>query len=87
MDLEDDLSWIDIYLSDGDPHRVYGSDAEKALSHMMKLRDLPYLWLSYRKAGIPLREQVVFLGLDVIRSIAYRKGFQDGADFPWPEEP
>jgi hypothetical protein len=81
------MSWIDIFLSDGDPHRVYGADAEEALSRMMKLRELPYLWSGYRKAGLSWLDQLGFLVLDIVRSVAYRKGFRDGADFPWPEEP
>lgn len=81
------MSWIDIFLSDGDPHRVYGADAEEALSKMLRLRDLPWLWAAYRRAGVPVQDQILFLGLDVVRAVAYRKGFKDGATFPWPEEP
>lgn len=81
------MSWIDIFLSDGDPHRVYGADAEEALSRMMRLSDLPYLWMTYRRAGLAARDRLLFLALDVIRSVAYRRGFQAGATFPWPEEP
>lgn len=81
------MSWIDTYLSDGDPRKVYGADAEEALSRMMRLRDLPYLWIAYRRAGLGLSDQLAYLLLDVVRGAAYRKGFIDGAAFPWPEEP
>ena len=81
------MSWIDIFLADGDPHRVYGADAKEALSRMLRLRELPWLWAAYRRAGLPPRDQVAFLLLDAVRSLAYRKGFRDGATFPWPEEP
>jgi hypothetical protein len=81
------MSWIDTFLSDGDPHRVYGADAQEALTRMPRIRDLPYLWIGYRRAGLGLRDQLAFLVLDVIRSVAYRRGFRDGATFPWPSEP
>ena len=81
------MSWIDIFLADGDPHRVYGADAKEALSRMPRFRDLPYLWAGYRRMGLPLRDQVAFVALDVVRNCAYRKGFRDGATFPWPEDP
>lgn len=81
------MSWIDIFLADGDPHRVYGADARRALSRMFHLRDLPRLWAGYRRAGVRPVDQVLFLLLDVVRGLAYRKGFRDGATFPWPDEP
>lgn len=81
------MSWIDIFLADGNPHRVYGADAKEALSRMLRLRDLPYLWAAYRRSGLSLLDQFLFLFLDLIRSRAYRKGFRDGEHFPWPEEP
>jgi hypothetical protein len=81
------MSWIDIFLSDGDPHRVHGADAKEALSKMMRMRDLPSMWLAYRKMGLRRRDQASFLVLDLLRSYAYRKGFQDGEHFPWPEDP
>lgn len=81
------MSWIDIFLADGDPHKIWGADAESALSHMMRLRDLPPLLRAYQKAGIPLKRRWLFLGLDIARAIAYRRGFKAGASFPWPEEP
>lgn len=81
------MSWIDIFLSDGDPHKVYGADARKALSRMLRLRDLPHLWVAYRKAGLSVKDQIAFLLLDLVRARAYRKGFRDGQTFPWPEEP
>ena len=62
------MSWIDIFLSEGDPHRVYGADAETALSHFTRVRDLPRLWLAYRRAGLPLMDQLAFLVLDLVRS-------------------
>ena len=80
------MSWIDTFLSDGDPHRVYGADAGEALSRMLRFRDLPYLWITYWRAGLGVPDQVAFLVLDVIRSIAYRRGFKDGTTFPWPED-
>lgn len=81
------MSWIDIFLSDGDPHRVYGANAKDAISRMPRIRDLPWMWLAYRRAGLPIRERFVFLALDIVRNMSYRRGFSDGADFPWPEEP
>ena len=80
------MSWIDTFLSDGDPHRVYGADAKDALSKLQRVRDLPWLWLAYRRAGLRHTDQAAFLVLDVVRSVAYRKGFNDGASFPWTEE-
>jgi hypothetical protein len=80
------MSWIDIFLSDGDPHKVYGAGAREALSRMPRLRDLPYLWIAYWKAGLSLSDQIAFLLLDLVRARAYRKGFRDGERFPWPEE-
>ena len=81
------MSWIDIFLSDGDPHRVYGADAQQALSHMLPLSQLPRFWRAYGRAGVRLRDRVLFIGLDVVRGLAYRRGFRDGATFPWPEDP
>ncbi len=81
------MSWIDIFLSDGDPQRVYGADAAEALSRMMSPRDLPGLWVGYRRAGLRRRTSAAFLALDVVRSVAYRRGFRDGQTFPWPEDP
>ncbi len=81
------MSWIDTFLSDGDPNRVYGADAREALTRMLGVRDLPYLWVGYRRAGLGLTDQLGFLALDVVRAVAYRRGFRDGASFPWPEEP
>ncbi len=80
------MSWIDIFLSDGDPRRVYGADAREALTRMPRARDLPYVWVAYRRAGLRFSDQIAFLVLDVVRAIAYRRGFRDGATFPWPEE-
>lgn len=87
MDSEAALSWIDIFLSDGDPRRVYGANAEEALSKMPRLRDLPWTLVAYRRAGVPLRDRLLFAGLDVVRAVAYRRGFHAGASFPWPEDP
>jgi hypothetical protein len=81
------MSWIDIFLADGDPQKVYGADAKEALAKMQRLKDLPFLWGSYRRLGLPMRDQLTFLGLDIIRSLSYRRGFCDGKRFPWPEEP
>jgi hypothetical protein len=81
------MSWIDIFLADGDPHKVYGADAKTALSHMMRIRDLPSLIVGYRAAKLPLHLIPLFLTLDFLRAISYRKGFKDGAKFPWPEDP
>lgn len=81
------MSWIDIFLSDEDPHRVYGADAKKALSSMTRLRDLPFMWAAYRRAGVRWPDRFRFLVLDVVRSVAYRRGFRDGERFPWPEDP
>ncbi len=81
------MSWIDIFLSDGDPHRVYGADARQALSHMMPLAQLPRLWVAYGRARVPLGDRLRFIGLDLVRGLAYRRGFRAGASFPWPEDP
>jgi hypothetical protein len=81
------MSWIDIFLSDGDPARVFGAGAREALTHMTPLGSLPRLWRAYRRAGLPLRDRVAFLVLDVVRYVAYRRGFADGARFPWPADP
>lgn len=81
------MSWIDTFLSDGRPATVYGADAQEALTRMLRVRDLPYMWVAYRRAGLGLRDQLAFLLLDVVRTVAYRRGFRDGATFPWPEEP
>jgi GT2 family glycosyltransferase len=79
------MSWIDIFLCDGRPASVYGADAEEALTRMLRVRDLPFVWIGYRRAGLRTSEQVGFLLLDVVRTIAYRCGFRDGATFPWPD--
>jgi hypothetical protein len=81
------MSWIDIFLSDGDPRAVYGADACDALSRMQRVRDVPFFWVAYARAGVPLGDRLIFLILDVVRAVAYRRGFRDGATFPWPEEP
>ena len=81
------MSWIDTFLSNGDPRRVYGADTREALTRLPRVRDLPYAWLAYRRAGVRLRDQLAFLVLDAVRAVAYRRGFRDGATFPWPEEP
>ena len=73
------MSWIDIYLSDGDPRSVLGADTREALSQAPRLRDLPYAYLAYRKARLPFRNRLAFLALDVARNLAYRRGFRDGA--------
>ncbi len=72
------MSWIDIYLSDGDPGTVYGADVEKALRSILKMHDLPYVLLSYRKAGLRIHESLFFVFLDILRNFAYREGFIDG---------
>ncbi|MCK5290918.1 MAG: hypothetical protein KAR39_02750 [Thermoplasmata archaeon] len=72
------MSWIDIYLSDGDPSAIYGADVEKALKSILKIQDLPYVLLSYRKAGLRIHEAFIFLFLDILRNLAYREGFIDG---------
>lgn len=81
------MSWIDIFLADGDPHKVYGADAKTALSHMMRTSDLPRLIMAYWKSGLPRFLIPAFLILDLCRAFAYRKGFKDGAHFPWPDDP
>lgn len=73
------MSWIDIYLSDGDPSTVMNASARDALSRMPRLRDLPYAYLAYRRAGLPLRTRLCFLLFDVVRNFAYRAGFRAGA--------
>lgn len=81
------MSWIDIFLADGDPHQVYGATAKDALSRMPRIRDVPHLWARYRRLGLPVSCQLAFVVLDVVKTLAYRKGFRDGASLPWPEEP
>ena len=71
------MSWIDIYLSDGDPSTVYGADAEKAITSMLRLRDLPYIMIGYRYSGLSRFDSLAFTFLDLIRHFAYRKGFED----------
>lgn len=77
------MAWIDIFLADGDPHKVYGADAEKALTGMMKIRHIPFMWKVYRKSGFNIKHTITFMFFDVIRNVAYRKGFKDGKDFEW----
>jgi hypothetical protein len=72
------MSWIDIYLSDGDPRSVVGADTREALSRVPRLRDLTYAYLAYRKARLPLHTRLAFLAFDVVRNVAYRRGFRDG---------
>lgn len=69
------MSWIDIYLSDGNPNSILGADAQTALTRMLKWRDLPYRWLVYRKSGLSIKDSITFLILDVLRNHAYKKGF------------
>jgi hypothetical protein len=73
------MSWIDIYLSDGDPRSILGADTREALSRLPRIRDLPYAYLAYRKAGLPIHTRLMFLVFDVVRNVAYRRGFHDGA--------
>lgn len=81
------MSWIDIFLADGDPHKVYGADAKTALAHMMRLSDLPRLAVAYFRSNLQWYLIPLFLFLDIFRGIFYRKGFKDGENFPWPKEP
>ena len=69
------MSWIDIYLSDGNPEGVFNADAQKALTYMGRWRDIPYHWLVYRKSDLKLAEILAFLILDIVRHRAYRRGF------------
>lgn len=75
------MSWIDIYLSDGEPDKVYGADAEQALTSMLRIRDLPYLWIAYRRGGVKIIDTFIFIIFDIIRTIAYRRGFEAGYDY------
>ena len=80
------MSWIDVFIKEGgDPQEVYGADAETALRKMPRLRHLPWTVKAYRQAGLRWPTIAGFLIIDVVRSIAYRKGFRDGASFPWKE--
>jgi hypothetical protein len=72
------MSWIDIYLSDGNPRSVYGADVERALTSMMRLRDVPFIAIGYARAGLRLRDAFAFTLLDVVRNLAYRRGFSSG---------
>lgn len=81
MEKEEDMSWIDIYLSDGEPDKVYGADAQQALTSMLRMRDLPYLWIRYRKAGVKITDTFLFIIFDIIRTIAYRRGFESGYEY------
>ena len=80
------MSWIDIFLADGDPHKVYGSDAKTALSHMMRAGDLPRLIKAYWLSNVPVTLIPIFLFLDLCRAVSYRRGFKNGEDFPWPSD-
>jgi len=75
------MSWIDIYLSDEEPDQVYGADAEEALTNMLQIRDLPHLWISYRKSGVGVITSFVFVLFDIVRNIAYRRGFESGDEY------
>jgi hypothetical protein len=79
------MSWIDVFIKEGDPRKVYGADAETALRKMPRLRHLPWMVKAYRRAGLRWTTVAGFLVIDIFRSIAYRKGFRDGGSFPWPE--
>jgi hypothetical protein len=79
------MSWIDVFVKEGDPQKVYGADAETALRKMPQLRHLPWAAKAYRRAGLSWSTVAAFLVIDIVRSIAYRKGFRDGASFPWQE--
>jgi len=79
------MAWIDLFLNNGDPHRVFGADAGTVLRQVPRWRDLPWMAKAYRRAGLSWRTVGRFLLLDVIRYSAYRKGFRDGGSFPWPE--
>ena len=52
---------------------------------MPQLRHLPWAAKAYRRAGLSWSTVAAFLVIDIVRSIAYRKGFRDGASFPWQE--
>jgi hypothetical protein len=80
------MSWIDIYLADGDARSNDGATAREALSKMLQWWDFPLLVLRYRREGLPLRDVVAFLALHAVRGIAYRRGFRAGAEHPWREE-
>lgn len=80
------MSWIDTFLSDGDPNKVMGANAADALAHTSRWRDLLVLQRRYRQSGLSIRTCATFLVLDAIRKAAYERGFRDGEDFPWPDE-
>jgi hypothetical protein len=79
------MSWIDIFLNEGDPRKIYGADAETALRKMPQLRHLPWIIKPYRRAGLSWTTVLGFLVIDIVRSVAYRKGFKDGGSYPWPD--
>ena len=79
------MAWIDLFLNDGDPHKVFGADAETVLRKMPRWRDLPWMAKTYRRAGVGWGTACRFLMLDVVRYCAYSKGFRAGGSFPWPE--
>jgi hypothetical protein len=81
------MSWIDTFLSDGDPHRVLGADARKALSRVARARDLVPLWIGYWKTGLPLGVILLFACLDLVRRHFYAKGFRAGGTYPWGDKP
>lgn len=80
------MSWIDIYLADGDPRRIDGATAREALSKMLRWWDVPLLVRRYRRERLPLTDVVAFLVLDAIRGVAYRRGFRAGAAHARREE-
>ena len=80
------MSWIDIFLADGDPDKIFGATAQQALSTTFKWKDIITLQFRYMRAGFAFKTRLVFLILDILRKISYAKGFKDGKNFPWPEE-
>lgn len=85
MEKVEDMSWIDIYLSDEEPKQVYGADAEEALTSMLKIRDLPHLWIKYRKSGVGIINSSIFVLFDIVRNLAYRRGFETGEEYSQEE--
>lgn len=79
------MAWIDLFLNDGDPHKVFGADAETAMRRLPRWRDLPWMAKVYLNSGVGWYTAIRFVMLDMVRYCAYRRGFQDGEVFPWPE--
>ena len=79
------MSWIDTFLSNGDPNSVLGADARRALTRVFRFRDMVSLWVDYGRR-FPVGQALMFACLDLIRRQSYAKGFRAGATYPWGDK-